>query len=232
MQKVLAFDLSSVCIGVIAAKVESNEATKVLSCPIIPPKFSASTLGYLNSKKKVKTSPNSIKEVNSYVLPGEKYVSESNKKKRDVEVRKAKDIYVLDYIGKQLNILIDSIEPDIILVEKTEIFNGVLTSVLLAKVFGVLVGAATSKGIKVEEHKVKEVRKVINLLKITKELVSPLSEEEIRKIPDITKRALRVFMEKKYGHLGLKCSTDDEGDACVVFNYWCHTKGIEPKRGE
>lgn len=226
MQRVLAFDLSSVCIGVVAAKVENNKLQKVLSCPVIPPKFDATTLGFLKSKKKVYTSSNKSKMVNSYVYPNEDYVSEANKKKRDVLVRKSKDIFVLDYIGKQLNVLIDSINPDLIIVEKTEIFNGVLTSVLLAKVFGVLVGAATSKNIKVQEYKVKEARSIIDLVKITKELTLNLTEDEISKIPDITKRALRTFMEKKYGHLGLKCSTDDEGDACVVLNYWCHINYI------
>lgn len=226
MQRILAFDLSSVCIGVVAAKVEDSKLTKVLSCPIIPPKFSAAELGFLKSKKKVYTSSKEVKIINSYVYPNETYVSEVNKKKRDVQVRKAKDIFVLDYIGKQLNMLIDSINPDLIIVEKTEIFNGVLTSVLLAKVFGVLVGAATSKNIKVVEYKVKEVREIIDIVSITKELVSNLTDEEINKIPDMTKRALRMFMEKKYGHLGLKCSTDDEGDACVILNYWCHLNNI------
>lgn len=226
MQKILAFDLSSVCIGVVAAKVEDNKLTKVLSCPIIPPKFNSSALGFLKSKKKVYTSSKETKMVNSYVYPNETYVSEANKKKRDVQVRKAKDIFVLDYIGKQLNTLIDCINPDLIIVEKTEIFNGVLTSVLLAKVFGVLVGAATSKNIEVKEYKVKEVREIIDIVSVTKDLVENLTDEEINRIPDMTKRALRTFMEKKYGHLGLKCSTDDEGDACVVFNYWCHLNNI------
>lgn len=224
---VLAFDLSSVCIGVVAAKIENNKPTLVKSCPIIPPKFDATMLGYLKSKKKVKTSPNSDRFLNSYVKSGETYVSEANKKKRDVEVRRAKDLHVLDYIGKNINDIIDAIKPNIIVVEKTEIFNGVLTSVLLAKVFGVLMGAATSRGIKVEEHKVSEVRKVFNIAKLTKEFTKDKSEDDLMNIPDMTKRVLRTEMERKYGHLGLKCTTDDEGDACVVFNYWCHINNVK-----
>lgn len=225
-KKVLAFDLSSVCIGVVAAKIENDKPTLVTSCPIIPPKFDATILGYLKSKKKIKTSPNSDKLINSYVRSGETHVSEATKKRRDVEVRRAKDLYVLDYIGKNINDIVDAIKPDIIVVEKTEIFNGVLTSVLLAKVFGVLMGAATSRGIEVKEYKVSEVRKVFNIAKLTREFTKDKSEEDLISIPDMTKRVLRTEMERKYGHLGLKCTTDDEGDACVVFNYWCHINNI------
>ena len=226
-KRILAFDLSSVCIGVVAAKIENKKPTLVVSCPVIPPKFDATMLGYLKSKKKVRTSPNSEKFVNSYVKSGETHVSETNKKKRDVEVRRAKDLYVLDYIGKNINDIVDTIKPDIIVVEKTEIFNGVLTSVLLAKVFGVLMGAATSRGIKVEEYKVSEVRKIFNIAQLTREFTKDKTEEDLINIPDMTKRVLRTEMERKYGHLGLKCTTDDEGDACVVFNYWCYINNIK-----
>ena len=112
------------------------------------------------------------------------------------------------------------IKPNVVLVEKNKIFNGVLTSVLLGKVMGVLVGITTSKGIPLKEYEVATVRKNINIVKCIEELVSELSQEEIDKIPDITKRALRKYMEKKYGKYGLKCSTDDESDACVVFDHW------------
>lgn len=226
---ILAFDLSSVCIGVVAAKIEDKELKLVKSCPIIPPKFNPSLLGYLKSKKKVPTSQTSSKMVNSYVKQGETHVSEANKKKRDVEVRRAKDLYALNYIGKNINDLVSTINPDIIVVEKTEIFNGVLTSVLLAKVFGVLMGAATSRGIKVEEYKVSEVRKIFNIAYLTREFTKDKTEEELMEIPDMTKRVLRTEMEKRYGKIGLKCSTDDEGDACVVLNYWCYLNKIRYK---
>ena len=222
---VLAFDLSSVCVGVVAAIIDTNKREPIIvkSCPIIPKSFNPETLGYRKSKKKILTGK-SGEMINSYYMQGEITVSKAEKKKRDALIRAKSNAFALKYIGEQITKIITSIEPDLIIVEKNEIFNGVLTSVLLGKVMGVLVGIASSKGIDVEEHKVKVVRSIINLTKITHDLVDNLTEEEILKIPDVTKRALRKYMEGKYAKYGLKCETDDESDACVVFNYWLEEK--------
>lgn len=216
---VIAFDLSSVCVGVVAALLENKKIRTVKSCPIIPKEFDASVLGFMKSKKKL-PNKSGTKHFNTWYKKGERYISEIDKKKRDVLVRTAKDSYVLKYIGEQITKIVDKLKPSLIVVEKNEIFNGVLTSILLGKIMGVLTGICASKGIKIIEIKVKQARSILDLTKITHDLVDNLSEDEILKIPDITKRALRKYMEKKYGHLGLKCSTDDESDACVVFNYW------------
>ena len=220
MINVLAFDLSSVCVGVTAARV--NEITKtpvnVISCPIIPSKFDARKLGYKKSKCKIKTKNGDY--VNSYVREGETEITKQEKKRRDVEVRNSSNLHALSYISTQIEKIITTIKPNLVLVEKNKIFNGVLTSVLLGKVMGVLVGITTSKGITLKEYEVATVRKNINIIKCIEELVSEFSQDEIDRIPDITKRALRKYMEKKYGKYGLKCSTDDESDACVVFDYW------------
>lgn len=218
---VISFDLSSVCIGVIGAIIDStdNEALLVKSCPIIPKKFDPTILGYMKSKKKLPNKSNT-EFFNTYYKKDEKTISKQEKKRRDVEVRTNKDLYVLRYIGEQINKIFSVLKPSIVIVEKNEIFNGVLTSILLAKIMGDLTGICASNGIPLYEYKVRIVRKNLNIHKITHELVDNLTEEEILKIPDITKRALRKYMESKYGHLGLKCSTDDESDACVVFDYW------------
>ena len=52
---VLAFDLSTACVGVVAAVVDKDtkQPTLVKSCPIIPKKFSPEQLGYKKSKKKL-----------------------------------------------------------------------------------------------------------------------------------------------------------------------------------
>lgn len=220
---VMSFDLSSVCTGVVAVNIEDEKIKLMKSCPVIPPKFSAENLGYLKSKRKVFTSKSEVQQINSYIKPNEHYVSKTEKKKRDVEVRRAKDLFVLKYIGDKLNELICGIKPDIIMFEKTEIFNGILTSVLLAKIGGLLIGLARSNKCDVIEIKVKEARKILPLTKIIKDFTEDKTDKELLKIPDITKRALRVFMENKYKGMGLKCSTDDESDSVVVFNFWYET---------
>jgi len=222
---VLVFDLSSVCVGVIASIIDTNTGDPILvkSCPIIPKSFNPEELGYKKTKKKLLTGKNG-ESINSYYRLGEESISKVEKKKRDTQVRNKKNSFVLKYIGEQITKIVTAIQPDLIVVEKNEIFNGVLTSVLLGKVMGVLIGVASSKSIDVIEYPVKEVRGPIDLVKVTHDLVDNLTEKEILKIPDITKRALRKYMEKKYGKYGLECNTDDESDACVVFNYWLEEK--------
>lgn len=219
---VLAFDLSTVCVGVVAGIVDKKTKKPILvkSCPIIPRKFSPEKLGYMRSKKRLPTAK-SGEVLNTYYKQGEATISKSEKQKRDREVRIKGNLFTLEYIGKQISLIISEVKPDIILVEKNEIFNGVLTSVLLGKVMGVLIGVASSYSIPVnDEFKVSKVRSIIDLKKAVKSLVESLSEDEIKKVPDVTKRALRKLMEEKYGEYGLVCKTDDESDACVVFNYW------------
>lgn len=212
---VLAFDLSTKCIGLIAASIENRKVKKVLSIPIIPKAFSPEVLGYCKSKKSFLTKKG--KKIYAYLKPTETSVTEAEKKKRDREVRGAKDIFILEQIGKELREKIETVSPDVILVEKNCIFNGILTTVLLAKVMGVLLGVAGSMNIPIEEYAVNEVRSVFNVAKICKEFTENKTESELKSIPDITKRALRVKMEEKYK---TKFLTDDESDACVVFNYW------------
>jgi hypothetical protein len=190
----------------------------MLSCPIIPPKFSPEVLGYLHSKKKLPTKKG--KELNAYCKQGETEITEAEKKRRDKEVRAQKDIWVLEQIGKTMGNMINQIKPDLILVEKNAIYNGILTSILLAKVMGTLLGIAGMVGIPVQEYAVSKVRSVFNIPEVIKSFTNIREADELLQIPDITKRALRDLMEKEYGQYGLVCQTDDESDAVVVFHYW------------
>ena len=218
---VLAFDLSTACVGVVAGVIDKEKKIPMLvkSCPIIPKKFSPEQLGYKKSKKKLPT-PKSGEFLNTYYKEGETTITKTEKMRRDREVRIQENLFILDYIGKQISVIVDTIKPDIIIVEKNEIFNGILTSVLLGKVMGVLIGIASSHSIPLKEYKVSKVRGIIDLTETVKKFVESVTEDELRKVPDITKRALRKLMESKYGQYGLECKTDDESDACVVFNYW------------
>ena len=214
---VMVFDLSSSCIGVIAARI--NDRTRVIeaikSCPIIPKDFDAATLGYLSSKKKLPIKNGTM--VNTYAKPGETSISLETKKKRDTQVRAQKDIFILTTISKQMAGLVDAIQPDLILVEKNSIFNGILTSILLAKVMGTLLGLAGRLSIPVQEYPVGTVRKGHHVAKLVQEFAERHTLEQLKAIPDIAKRALGEVMSKKYG---LIFQTDDESDACVVFDYW------------
>ena len=213
--RIVSFDLSSVCIGVVVAEVEGSAVTKIASTPIVPPRFNPEKLGFNKSKKKVYTAKGKL--INTYVKPDETQVSEAEKKRRDRLVRSQKDIETLQYIGKEIGDILRGVRPDLILVEKNAIFNGILTSILLAKVMGVLLGVAGELHVPVQEYTVAEARSCFNVTQLTHRMVSMLSEEEINTIPDTTKRALRMELERIYP---VCFKTDDESDACVVFHYW------------
>lgn len=210
---VMAFDLSSSCIGCVVAEVNGKHVQRIKSCPIIPEEFTAEKLGFLKRKQKV----GETKSISSWVYYKGENVSQAEKKRRDVQVRSSKDTWVLSKISQSMGDLIDGIRPDLIIVEKNEIFNGMLTSVLLGKVMGTLHGIAGLMRIPIQEYRVNMVRKPLNIGRLVQEFVRDTSADELRATPDITKRALRRLMERTYN---IHFMTDDESDACVVFNYW------------
>lgn len=219
--KIMSFDLSTACIGVLTAEVDVDTKTiiKMRSCPIIPRKFSPEDLGYLKVKKKLPTKNGEV--LTTYAKPGEVSISKAEKLRRDREVRGQKDIFILTNISNTMGSMINQIKPDLIIVEKNvSNLNGVLTSILLAKVMGTLLGIAGMFGIKVKEYPVNKARSVFNVSKLVSDFTKNKPEEELMEIPDITKRALRVEMERRYGKYGFAPQTDDEGDSCVIFNYW------------
>lgn len=211
----MCFDLSSTCIGVVTAKINENKVEKILSCPIAPINFDVSSLGFMPSKKKLPTKKGEL--LNTYVKLGETQITKSEKEKRDTLVRSQKDVHVLASISKSISNLVDNIKPDIIIVEKNAIFNGILTSILLAKILGILHGLAGRLGIEVKEYSVNKVRSIINVGKLIRDFSKDKTDCELKSIPDITKRALGDMMTKEYG---IRFKTDDESDACVVFHYY------------
>lgn len=218
--KLMAFDLSSACIGTLAAEVYKPDVIKrVMSAPIIPPAFDPVTLGYMHSKKKLPSGRDGVL-LNTYWRSGETSISEAIKERRDVEVRNEKNRFVKDDIGRQIHSLIKGVNPNILLAEKNEIFGGVLTSVLLGEIMGILEGVASTYGIPLFQYKVQQVREQHHVSQLVVEFTRDKSAEYLLSLPDVSKAALREKMEKKYGVYGFHPQTDDEGDACIVFDYW------------
>lgn len=214
------FDLSSVCIGVIAAELDASYKIKTMrSCPIIPPNYDPTILGYMKSKKKLPTIKGK-EMINTYWREGETVISKTEKQRRDNEIRAHKDIFVLQNISKTMSDLITVITPNEIVAEKNAIFNGILTSILLAKVMGTLVSITGVNGILFNETTVAVARSDFDIPKLLREFQKRHTPEELMAIPDITKRALREEMERLYSQYGIKFQTDDESDACVVFHHW------------
>jgi hypothetical protein len=189
------------------------------SCPIIPPKFDVATLGFHRSKKKLPT-PIGDNQLTTWWKDGEATITKKLKEKRDVLVREATNKFILEHLGASMGTLIESIGPDIINVERNSMFNGILTIELLAKSYGTLLGIAANYGIKTNEYKVQVVRKRYSPAKLTMDFAKRHEPEYLASLPDVTKAAFRELMQEKYGKFGLELHSDDESDACVVFDYW------------
>ena len=218
MERVLSLDLSSVCIGALFCTIDDDwNITKMQTSPIVPKPFSAESLGYLKSKKQVTSGKDTI---TSWVKPGEDQVSKVEKKRRDAEVRAAKDKHLIGYIGSTLGRMVDLLQPTLILVEKNEIFNGILTSVLLAKIMGSLQTICALKNIPFEEIRVRQIREAYDVKAISKEYIKYLEENKVNSFTDMTKEAIGHHLKKKYDQFHISFLTNDESDAVAVFDYW------------
>lgn len=219
MIKILAFDLSLKCTGVAAMWLWGyDEIASFQTISIIPPEFSKedlSVMGYLPSKKKIVTKGG--KTFYSYVKSSTEIPSEAVKKKRDVEVRNAANAKKRKYLAIEIDKLIRTIEPTLILVERNESFNGILTTKLLAEARGILEGAA--KNIPVKQYSVSEVRKKFNLAEMTKEFINSIRDS--KQFPkDITKSVLKDYIDKKYN---IVTHNTDESDACILIDHYYET---------
>lgn len=225
MERVLSLDLSSVCIGVLFCTIDDDWAiTKMQTSPIVPSPFSAETLGYLKTKKKVTSGKDMV---TAWVKPGETKITKVEKKKRDVEVRSAKDKHLIGEIGSTLGNIFDVLKPTRVLVEKNEIFNGILTSVLLGKIMGALQAVCAIKAIPFEEIRVRHIREDYDIIALTKEYVDYMEKHNITTFNDMTKEAIGHHLKNKYKQFNLKFLTNDESDAVALFDYWYERKKRE-----
>ena len=210
--KIMGFDLSSSCIGCVSMNInDAGVVDKVFSTPIIPPKYQSPN--YLKSKKYLTSNKGPIL---TWAKSGESKITAQEKKHRDVEVRNEKDLCVISYISREMDEIIGRVTPDLIIVEKNEIFNGILTSILLAKCMGSLQSIAGIRKIPIIEYRVNDVRAPYNVFKLILSMIDGKSADELKKIPDKAKRAIRMMLEEKY-NIGFQ--TDDESDACLLIDY-------------
>lgn len=221
--KVLAYDLNTHHTGVLGAVIDDDDGKilSIMSATIQVIDFKVRDhFPYRESKKKLPTSPNGQKTHSTYFLPGETHVSQTNKRKRDAEVRQFRNTYQRDHMSKQYAALMKKVNPDFVLLERNEIFNGLLTIEVLAKLTGTLIGQCNAMGIPYEEHNVNTVRKPYDVAKMGMTFSKGKSPEYLAGLEDVTKAAIGDFLEKKYKSFGLRFDTLDESDAALVFDYW------------
>ena len=221
--KILCFDLSLTCTGVAFADVDDNGAVnKMLTVSIIPDADEASAIKKLGLLRKREIKTKSGGGYRAYVTTTDEKPTYAEKKKRDVMVRNTVNMEKRASLAEQIKRLIDGTDPELILVERNESFNGILTTKLLAEARGILEGAGV--GIEIKQYSVAEIRKGIDLITLTREFVNEVADKGVAFPKDITKSALKRYVEKKYN---IVCNNTDESDACMILD--CYLRNKEEK---
>lgn len=225
--KVLAFDLNTNCTGVFGAVLKSGEINSIQSSSIMVPKYDHTrNYPYMTTKKKLPAKPGGEPVHMTYCLKFEEYVSATEKKKRDAKIRHAKNKFHIDIMSRKIGLLLHEVKPDFVLVERNEMFNGIMTIEILAKLTGTLIGECNALGIPYRELNVNTVRKPYNVAELSAKYAKTLSPEKLASIKYLSKEAIRDHLSKKYARLMDDESiirlmkTLDESDAALVFDYW------------
>ena len=221
--KILSFDLSLARTGVAFAEINDGAVSNVSTVSIIPSadeRRLIEGLGFLYSKQKIDTKNGGSYQ--AYVTHKGERPPYAEKKKRDVAVRNAINMGKRNSLAEQIKLLFDKVKPELVLVERNESFNGILTTKLLAEARGILEGACV--GAKIKQYSVAEIRKNIDLVSLTRKFVNYLSYTGDPFPSDITKSALKHYIEEKY----CICPTNtDESDACMVLDCYLREKGVK-----
>lgn len=212
---VASFDLSTTSTGVVVAKLRENLLVSLLTFPLAPKKPKPSEVGFLNTKK---VMFNKGVYYRSYVKHAEEKVSITTKRKRDRKFNNFSKQKKLNTLSKSLAEVVTKHKPDLILYEKNLIFGGILTTEQLSKLAGVLLGIAAANNIKTTGFNVGQVRAAYSVVDLVRNFTKGKDPEELKRIKDITKVAIRDMVCTKY-NIGADI-TLDESDALLIFDYW------------
>ena len=147
-------------------------------------------------------------------------MSVTEKKKRDSAVRNARNRHQIDRMSQEFGKLLRAVKPDLVLIERNEMFRGIMTIEVLAKLTGTLIGECNGLGIHYETYNVNVVRKPYNVAKLSMEYARGRSESSVASEEDLAKAAIRFYLEQRYAAYGVSLDTLDESDAALVFDYW------------
>lgn len=220
MKTILAFDLSSARTGCVCASLDDKEI-KFMDTFSVSPSVNRhgiiSGLGFLPQKQ---TLSKKGKKMSFYAKSHGEQITQAEKQKRDVLVRNTVNGIIKKEISSAFKKVVENIKPDLILVERNEAFNGVLTTKFLAEIRGILEGVAVEQPIL--QYSVSEIRKKFNLAKMTREYIKSLDNPKyIQGKKDITKLVIKDYLENKYS---IRCGNTDESDALAVFDHYYETE--------
>lgn len=226
-ETVMTFDLSTTCTGVVIAVFDGATLTNLSTVSIVPSSIDPASVGYLKNRQKTKTKKG--ESINSYVTHKGEIVSKTEKKRRDVIIKRLSEENRLAETTHAIRSLIKDNKPVIILMEANMAFRNMDTTRKLAEVAGVLQAIALAEGIKLEKINVATARAHWNLSRECIKFARNLTEEELQKI-DLTKETLkRLMLDIFSGYKLNREMSTDESDALVLLNHWMSTAGKQLK---
>lgn len=225
---VMAFDLSTTCTGVVIAYFDGKDLIHLETTNVIPKDISPTKAGFLKAKQKTTTKTGET--ITSYVkYKGEK-VSKTEKKRRDVLMKKLSEEHRLITTASGVRELIQKYNPTLILMEANMAFRNMDTTKKLAEVAGALQALAVATGVPLEKINVATARSHWNISKECIEYAKTLTPKELARM-DLTKETLKNIMINTFkGYKLNKDMTTDESDALVLLYHWMTTQEKEIRR--
>lgn len=216
MIKVISFDLSTTCTGVVIALLDNLGNIKTIETKaIIPTKIDPTKFGFLKNRLKVNT-----KDFSSYLKYRDEIVTKTEKRKRDIFIKKESEKLILSSLSNEILNLFKDSPPDIVLMEANMSFRSIDVTRKLAEISGALQSLCVAGTIPILKINLHSARGLWDLSKESIEYARGITEKELKRI-DLTKETLKALMLKEYKDYKLNENmTTDESDALVIFNYW------------
>lgn len=216
--KIVAFDLSTSCTGVSVGTIRNSTLTSITTQAIIPQNIKPSTLGYLNTKKIITTKKG--EQLRAYLVTKDEIITKTEKERRDREVKKASEEARITFTTTEIQQLLKTVRPDLILMEANMSFRNMDVTRKLAEVSGVLTASAISAHIPLEKVNVHTARSLWNLSKESSLYAKTLPISKLKTI-DLTKETLKHLVLKAFAAYNLEGNiTLDESDALVLLHWW------------
>jgi hypothetical protein len=219
IERAIAFDLSSKCIGTTCAALSDGEIIYLKTFSIIPATFRPKNLGWLSTKKTFFTAQGA--KYSSYVCSRDEKVTKQEAKARDAKFRDEQRRLKLRSIAEKINEVITVVKPTVLIIEKNMAFNGILTTKQLAEIAGEVHAFAGILKIPLFEYYVQTIRKRYNISFLLKEYCKDKTREELMAIEDKNKYLLKLELLKRFGKYGLNENMNfDESDSLAAFAHW------------
>lgn len=217
---VVAFDLSSTCIGVCVAKVDlKKQPIKLKTVSIIPQKPSGKDFGFTTKESK-KIAKNG-KEFQAFLYPHETIISQREALDRIRMVKSEKHLGLLKNIGQQCGELLFRLKPHVVLLEKNASFNGILTTKLLAEIAGGIYFYCGATDTSLCDYHVETVRAYLRQTIPVFDRANEDGKDVLDTKWEMYCR-LRTYYKAQHPKIVLDRITMDESDALALFYYWSH----------